>query len=370
MKIALIHDYLNQYGGAERVLDSFIKIFPGAKIYTLIRNNKNLPDRLKNIDSEISFLQRLPFIETMYERYLILYPLAIESFDLSEFDIVLSDSSAWAKGVFTTKETLHICYCHSPMRFAYESFHSYTVGQSRNTFEKFFLRFTANYFRMWDYTSAQRVDYFIANSENVKQRIKKYYNRESIVIYPPCDLEIFYPEDVKKEDYFMIIGRMKEYKKFTLVVEAFNELGLPLIVIGDGPVLPKLMRMSKGNINFLKKVDDNTLRRFYQSAQAVIFPQIEDFGITIVEANACGTPVIAYKAGGALETVIEGKTGIFFNEQSPQAIISAIKKFKDYKFKKSELIKNAEKFDKKIFEDKIKKFINKKYKEFKNVKSI
>uniref|UniRef100_A0A7C4YHB0 Glycosyltransferase family 4 protein n=1 Tax=candidate division WOR-3 bacterium TaxID=2052148 RepID=A0A7C4YHB0_UNCW3 len=370
MKIALVHDYLNQYGGAERVFESFLNLFPDAKIFTLIRNNDNLPERLRNIKSEISFLQRLPAIKTMYERYLFLYPLAIESFDLTDFDLVLSDSSAWAKGVFTTKDTLHICYCHSPMRFAYESFHSYTVGESRNQFEKFFLRFTVNFFRIWDYTTSQRVDYFIANSENVRMRIKKYYGRESVVIYPPCDLEKFYPEDVKKEDYFLLVGRMKEYKKFPIAIEAFNRLGLPLVVIGEGPILPKLIRMAKSNIHFLRKVDDDTLRRFYQRAQALIFPQIEDFGITPVESQSCGTPVIAFRGGGAIESMIEGKTGLFFDEQTPEAIIDAVKKFKDMKFKKEDLINNAKKFDKKIFEKKIKDFIMEKYRKFKNVRSI
>lgn len=301
----------------------------------------------------------------MYERYLILYPLAVESFDLTDYDIVLSDSSAWAKGVFTTKDTLHICYCHSPMRFAYESFHSYTVGESRNTFEKFFLRLTVNYFRIWDYTTAQRVDYFIANSKNIKERIKKYYGRDSIVIYPPCDLEKFYPEDVKKEDYFLMVGRLKEYKKFPIAIEAFNRMGIPLVIIGDGNILPKLMRISKQNIHFMKMVDDDTLRSYYQRAQALIFPQLEDFGITPIEANACGTPVIAYRGGGVIESIIEGKTGIFFDEQSPEAIIEAVKKFKNYNFKKSDMLKNAQRFDRKKFEKDIKEFVFKKYKDFK-----
>lgn len=365
MNVALVHDYLNQYGGAERVFESLLNLFPDSKIFTLVRNNKNLPDRLKNIQSEISFLHRLPFIEKMYERYLILYPIAIESFDLTEFDLVISDSSAWAKGVYTTKDTLHICYCHSPMRFAYESFYSYTVGESRNNIVKFFLRFSVNYLRMWDYTTAQRVDYFIANSQNIKKRIHKYYGRDSIVIYPPCDLEKFYSEDAKKEDFFLIVGRMKEYKNFPLVIEAFNKIGLPLFVIGDGPILPKLMRIAKGNIHFLGNVDDDSLRNYYQRAQALIFPQLEDFGLTPIEANACGTPVLAYKAGGVLESVIDGKTGLFFDEQSSEAIIDVIHKFKGYKFNKSALVKNAKRFDRKKFEKNIKEFILNKYKDFK-----
>ena len=366
MKVALVHDYLNQYGGAERVLECFLDIFPDADVYTLLYDRSKLSDKLKEIKPVISFLQKLPLSKKLYERYLPFYPLAIEGFNLLDYDIVLSDSSAWTKGVFTHERALHICYCHNPMRFAYENFHDFTVGESRNKLEKGVLRLLINYFRMWDYSAAQRVDYFIAISQHIKRRIKKYYGRDSVVIYPPVDTDFFYPSERKKEDYFLVVGRFKEYKRFDIAIEAFNRLGIPLIVIGEGPLKGKLMRMARKNIHFTERVDDATLRAYYQNAQALVFTPLEDFGIVPLEAQACGTPVIAYNKGGARETVINGKTGIFFEEQTPESLIDAVKRFQGMKFKMEDMVLNARRFNRERFKKEIWEFVMEKYREFKN----
>ncbi len=316
MKVALIHDYLNQYGGAERVLESIHNIFPDAPVYTLLYTPESMRDEINKWDIRVSFLQKLPFVKKHYEKYLALFPLAIESFDLSDYDIVISDSSAWAKGVFTRAKTLHISYCYNPMRFAWEAFYSYTIGE-HSKFSRVLLRMLMNYLKIWDYTNSQRVNYIIAISHIVRERIKKYYHRDADIIFPPCNIDIFtYDEDVKKEDFFLIVSRFKHYKRIDIAVEAFNRLGIPLVVIGYGAEKGKLMRMAKKNIHFLTPNTDKEIEWYYRRAQALIFPGIEDFGIVPVEAMATGTPVIAYGEGGLTDTVVAGKTGEFFYKQT------------------------------------------------------
>lgn len=357
MKVALVHDYLNQYGGAERVLEAFCQIFPKAPIYTLLYDEARTGSAFKKYQVKTSFLQKVPLVKSHHRPFLMLMPLAIEQFDLSEYDLVLSDSASYAKGVITSPRTLHICYCHTPIRYAWDDSHKYIEEFGYPGPVKKVVPFFMNYIRLWDEQAAQRVDEFIANSHFVAQRIKKYYHKPAKVIHPPVKTNLFYTAD-KIDDYFLIVGRFLPYKRFDLAIEAFNELGFPLKIIGDGPDRKKLEQRSKRNIEFVGQVSDEKLKEYYAHCQAFIFPQEEDFGITAVEAMASGRPVIAYQSGGALETIKSGVTGLFFKEQTKESLIEALKKFKSGDFDPKIIRQQAEKFDQEKFKQKIINFIN------------
>jgi len=359
MKIALVHDYLNQYGGAERVLESFIEIFPSAPIYTLIYNAEAMKGKFVDKEIRTSFLQKIPFARSHHRIFPILMPLAIEKFDLSGYDIVLSDSASFGKGVITKPETIHICYCHTPPRFAWDDSQKYIKEFSMSKLAKIFIPFFMNYIRVWDKEAASRVDKFTCNSNFVAQRIKKYYRQDAKIIYPPVDTKFFIPSNRPADKYFLVAGRLLVYKRFDVAIEAFNKLEIPLKIIGTGPEMKKLKKMANWNIEFLGDVDDYELRKNYQGCQALIFPQEEDFGIVPLEAMACGRPVIVYRGGGALESVKKGETGMFFNEQTPESLIRAVKEFRPEKFNSQIIRAHALKFDKEIFKKKIKEFIEK-----------
>jgi len=361
MKIAIVHDWLTNMGGAERVILAFHEIFPDAPIYTTVFNPDRLPDEFKKIDVRTSFIQRLPKAKTKYNMYLPFMPTAFEQFDLSEYDIVLSSSSSCAKGVLTRPDTLHICYCHTPMRYAWDFYNEYKESAAK--WQKKFIPFLMNYIRMWDRLSADRVDYFIANSNEVAKRIKKHYRRESVVINPPVNTD-FYTLVDEDEDYFLIVSRLVEYKRIDIAVEAFNDLGLPLIIIGDGPEKERLQKMAKNNIKFLGRLPDEKVKAYYAKCRAFIFPGEEDFGITPLEAQASGRPVIAFGKGGILDSVVDGVTGIFFREQNKESLKEAVNKFDKINFDKKIIRKHAEEFDIKIFKEKIYEFVLNKYREF------
>lgn len=359
MKVAVVHDWIVNIGGAEKVLKAILEIFPEADIYTLVYL-KNTVKRL-GIESKIyaSFINGLPFAKGNYSYYLPLMPLAVEQFDLSKYDLVISSSHCVAKGVLTKSYQTHVCYCHTPMRYIWDLYFSYLKDQKlEKGIKNIFVRLVFHYLRMWDVLSANRVDYFIANSQNVADRIKKIYRRDSVVIYPPVDVELFSPSD-KKEDYFIVLSRLVSYKKVDLVVEVFNDLKLPLLVIGDGEDMQKIKKMARENIKILGWQEDSVVREYLSKAQALIFASEEDFGIVPVEAQACGTPVIAYKRGGAKETVIEGETGIFFEEQNVESLKEAVLRFLREKdsFKKEKLIENAKRFSKERFKSEFKSYI-------------
>jgi glycosyltransferase involved in cell wall biosynthesis len=272
---------------------------------------------------------------------------------------VLSSSSGWAKGIRVPKDTVHINYCHTPARFLWIEEKSYVNDELPAFFRpfKFVVRLILSALRRWDYRAAQRVDYFIANSENTKQRIQKYYKRESHVIHPFVNTELFYPT-VEKENYFLLAGRLQAHKRADIVIKAFNELQLPLKISGTGRSVEKLKSIAGPTIQFLGRVSDEELRDLYSGAQAYIFPQEEDFGIMPLEAMACGTPVIAYGKGGALETVTNGKTGLFFDSQEPVQVIKAIKNFQNMRFSSEDLFERAQQFTKIVFEQKIQNFVD------------
>ncbi len=362
MRVALVHDYLNQYGGAERVLEAFCEIWPDAPIFTLIYNKRRTGYAFESRRIRTSFLQKIPLVKSHHRPFLMLMPLAIESFDLSKYDLVISDSASFAKGVITKPKTLHICYCHTPTRYAWDDSHRYIKEFGYPSLVKKVIPLFMNYLRVWDSAAAERPDKFIANSQFVASRIKKYYHQEAAVIYPPVKSEIFrnWP---RPEDFFLIVARCLPYKRIDIAIKAFNQLGLPLKIVGDGPELPRLKKLAGPNIEFLGLVPHDKLPALYARCQAFIFPQEEDFGIVALEAMASGRPVIAYRSGGVLEIVKEGVSGIFFEEQSADSLIFALKKFKPEDFDSQKIRGEAIKFDKEVFKEKIRNFVQESWEE-------
>lgn len=364
MKVALVHDYLVQYGGAERVLEAFCKIFPDAPIYTMVYDENLTNGAFKGRKIHTSFLQKIPFISSHHRVFPLFMPIAIESFDLSGYDVVLSDSNSYAKGVITGTETLHITYCHTPMRYAWDDCHRHMREFNYSKLTKKFAPVGMSYLRLWDKISAERPDAYVANSNFVAHRIKKYYRKDATVIYPPVNFDGFYIAD-KTEDYYLLAGRALPYKRFDIVIRAFNETGLPLKIVGKGPEIERLRKMAKNNIKFLGYLSDKEMSKAYSGCRALIFPSEEDFGIIPLEAMASGRPVIAYRGGGALESVVEGETGIFFDRQDAETIATTVKNFRYEEFDPQKIRAHAEKFRREIFEEKIKKFVEDEYLKFK-----
>lgn len=352
MKVALIHDHLAQDGGAEKVLQVLADLFPEAPIYTLLYEKKHVAKYFKDRHIETSIIQKMPGGVKHYQWYLFFMPIAVEFFDLREFDLVISDTSSFAKGVITRPDCFHLCYCHTPTRYLWSDTHQYINELKYNKFFKKIISLILNRIRIWDRLAADRVDFFVANSQTVQTRIAKYYRRNSVVVYPPVETEKFYISDLSQqtaeEKYFLIGCRLAPYKRVDVVIEAFKQLGndYRLKIFGDGVDLERLKQLAAGSeeIEFLGRVSEEEKAKLYSSAQAFINPQEEDFGITVVESMASGRPVIAYRRGGATETVIEGKTGLFFDEQTPTAVAEAIKRFKSEDFKPEEIKIHANQF--------------------------
>jgi glycosyltransferase involved in cell wall biosynthesis len=359
IRLAIVCDWLTNFGGAEKIIIALHQLFPNAPVFTSIYN----PGRMKGFeaaDIRTSYLQNLPFAKSRHQLYLPFFPGVFEKIDLSGYDIVISSSHSCAKGVITGPETLHVCYCHTPMRYAWDDSINYINDYSANFIVKRLARFYVHRLRIWDRLSADRVDNYIANSHYVQQRIAKYYRRPSTVIHPYVDVNDFTVGTVK-DKFFLAVGRLTPYKRFDLIVETFNQLGLPLKIAGDGIAMRQLRRMARPNIEFLGQVDDDKLKELYSKARALIFPQTEDFGITPLEAMASGCPVIAFAKGGALETVVDRKTGLFFRSQTVESLRHAIYEFQDINFKYGQIRKQAEKFDREVFNRRIIDFISEKW---------
>lgn len=343
MKIALVHDHLTQEGGAERVLQVFQHIWPNAPTYTLVYDESRLGDLFRGHAVIPSFLQHFPLARRHPQWYLPLMPTATESYDLRAYDVVLSSCSALAKGVITRSNTVHLCYCHTPTRYLWSDTHQYVSDLPFPRWLKWGIRRLLTPLRQWDQLAANRVDMFIANSTNVAERIAKYYRRQSEVVYPPVAVDSFW---VAKHPgkYFLTGGRLVPYKRLDLVVAAFNRLDMPLHVFGVGPELAKLRALAKPNIEFLGHLPPAALADRYARAVAFIQPQVEDFGITAIEAMAAGRPVIAFAAGGAMETVIPGRTGLLFDEQSWESLADAVMRFTPQRFDSLAIRRHAEQF--------------------------
>jgi len=373
MRVALVHEYLVQYGGAEKTLEALREIFPKAPIYTLLYNPKKMNGKFSDAEIRTSFLQKIPFAKSRHRIiFPVLMPTAIEQFDLSYYDLVISDSSSFAKGIITKPHTKHICYCHTPTRFAWDGCQRYIKEEfSYPNFLKKIVPFGINYVRVWDEAASRRVDKFIANSKFTASRIKKYYNRDAEVIYPPIDVKEIQKNIANKpslsndaakhqqEQYFLIISRLMANKNLELTVKVFNKNKLPLKIAGAGPLYKRLKKTAKPNIEILGFVSDEKKIDLLAGCAAFIFPMEEDLGITQIEAMAAGKPIIALRAGSALETIIKGKTGLFFNSAVPEPFEKAIKRFllNKSKFDSNFIQQYALKFDKEVFKRKFAELI-------------
>jgi glycosyltransferase involved in cell wall biosynthesis len=368
MKVAIIHEHLAQNGGAERTLRAIAEMFPEAPIYTLLANPENARKMFPGRHIETSIIQKLPGGIKHYQWYMPFMPMAIEFFDLREFDIVISSTSAFAKGVITSIDTLHVSYCHSPTRYIWDYTHQYIGELKYNKYFKKVISLVLNYIRIWDKVAADRVDVYIANSKCVKRRISKYYRRDSTVIYPPVEVEKFRISELLG-DYFLIGGRLAPYKRVDLVIETFKLAGDNLIIYGDGVDFNRLKKLAgdAANIKFLGRVDDKTKFDLYSKCLAFINPQEEDFGITTVEAMASGRPVIAYHKGGAAELIKDGETGILFDLQSVNSLKNAIERFKRTEFDPRVLRSDSQKYSTERFKRELAIFIDAELKKFKEI---
>jgi glycosyltransferase involved in cell wall biosynthesis len=362
MKTALVHDWLTCSGGAERVLEAIYSLYP-APIHTLVADKRAAPAFFADKEVRESFLQKLPFAARLFRWALPLFPLAIEQFDLSRYDLILSSSYAVSKGVRTNCNQLHICYCHTPMRYAWDLMDAYT--KDLFPLKKMVSRWALKRLRKWDVASAPRVDHFIANSQFVAERIKRIYGRESTVIYPPVSTHLFELAS-KREEFYITCSRLVPYKKVDLLIEAFAHLPTKkLIVIGDGPEFGRLKKKASSNVELLGYQPLSFIQQILPRAKAFLFAAEEDFGIAPVEAQAAGVPVIAFARGGALETVEEGETGLFFGEQTPASLIAAIRDFekKEGQFDRVRIKAKAERFSLARFNREFKEFVSQKMKE-------
>lgn len=358
MRVALVHDWLNQRGGAEAVLETLAEIYPQAPVYTSIYRTKVMPDEYRAWEIHTSFMDRLPLVRNHHRPFFFLFPLAFENFDLADYDLVISNKSAFCHGVITPPEVLHICYCLTSTRFLWD-YRTYVEREQLGRLARLALPPLVSYLRLWDKAAADRVDHFVAISETVRQRIAKFYDRNSVVIHPPVDIAKYTPA-LGHKDYFLIVSRLIPYKRIDLAVQAFNILGLPLVIAGDGRDRAPLEAMAKPNTRFLGRLPEEEVKGLMAHCRAFIFPGREDFGIAPVEAQAAGRPVIAYAAGGALDTVVEGVTGTFFHEQTPEALAKAIEEFDDSRYDPAIIRRNAEKFDKEVFKEQFGQFVEEK----------
>lgn len=342
MKVALVHDWLNQYGGAEVVLEAMHDLYPDAPVYTSLYDRRAMPAGFQSWDIRPSFIQRLPLASRFFRLLLPLYPLAFEQFDLRAYDLVLSSSSSWAKGVITTPDAVHVCYCHAPMRYTWDVF--YEEAPRHNLLLRIPLAPIISYLRLWDVQGANRVDSFVANSRFVAAKIRKYYRRDAVVVHPPVDTDFFVPGG-SDGDYYLVISRLRPYKRVDLAVEAFNQLGLPLKIVGVGEQARRLQRMAGSNVEFLGFTTRERLRELMAGCRALVVPGKEDFGLAPVEVMATGRPVIAYGAGGLLETVQDGVTGVLFAEQTAACLADAVRRSDSITFDKDTLRRRAQEFD-------------------------
>ena len=366
-KIAIVHEWLVDHSGSEKVLEQLLQVFPEADLFSVV---EFLPDELKyyiqHKEVTTTFIQKLPFARRHYRNYLPLMPLAIEQLDVSDYDVVISNSHAVSKGVITSSDQLHFCYCHSPLRYAWDLYHQYLRESGldrglKGLIAKIFL----HYLRQWDLSTVNRIDYFMANSKYIARRIDKVYRRSATVIHPPIDTDGFALRH-DKEDFFLTASRMVPYKRIDLIVRAFRDLpNQQLVVIGDGPDWKKVQTEAGPNVQLLGFQSFEVLRDYMQRAKAFVFAADEDFGMIPVEAQACGTPVIAYRKGGTLETIVEGKTGLFFDRQQTSEITSAIRRFETMKsqFVPDTIRAHAESFSTYAFRSHVKKFVEEKINE-------
>ncbi len=360
MKLALVHDWMNQIGGAEDVLEALVTIYPDSPIFTSLYAPDKMPEHWRKWQINTSFIDRLPWSHSRQQLYFPLYPSAFEDFDFSDFDLVLSNKSGFCHGIITGPDTLHICYCLTPTRYVWR-YHQYAQRENLSWTTRQLLRPFLTSLRSWDRLAADRVDHFIAISNEVRRRIAKIYRRDSTIIYPPVNTSRFEPA-THVDDYYLIVGRLVPYRRIDLLVEAFNQLDRPLVIAGLGRDRDRLESMAESNVTFLGYVPDDELPDLIARCQAFVFPGEEDFGIAPIQAMAAGRPVIAYAAGGAIETVVP-ETGVLFAEQSVAAIIEAVEGFDPKVVSPTYIRAHAENFDITVFKRKITQFVDQKLQE-------
>lgn len=367
-KIAIVHDWLIQYGGAERLVVQMHRMFPDATVYTLLYDPKEYPEDFRRADIRTTYLQRIPFSTKLYKNFLTLMPKAFESLDLSEYDIVISSCTCCSKGVITRPDALHVCYCNTPTRYVWNFYHDYVNRSGR--LKRLFIPGMIHKVRMWDYLAAQRVDHFIGNSREVASRIRKYYRREADVIHPGVCLNTA-PLPEKPDDYYLMIGRLVRYKRFDLGVEACRRLGRRLIIIGTGEEEKKLRRMKDDNIEFRGNLTDEEKRELCLHAKAFLLPGEEDFGMTPVEAQSAGCPVLAYGRGGALDTVRDGESGLFFHEQTADSLCDCIERFErdGVTFTRAQIRSHARQFGEDRFRQQLYDYLTAKLEQNDNMKT-
>ena len=369
LRVALVHDWLTGQRGGEKVLEALAEIFPEAPIYTLFHFKGSQAEAVERKRIETSFLQRMPFLRRRYRWYLPLYPLAAELFNLQEYDLVVSSSHCVAKGIIPHPDALHVSYVHSPVRYAWNQYDAYFASGRLSPFTRLVIPSRIHRLRMWDVTSSARVDHFLANSRAVAKRIGKYYRRTAEVVYPPVDTDFFRPSgsDAPRE-FDLIVSALVPYKRIDVAIAAYNRAGLTLKIVGDGPEEKTLRRQAGPKIEFLGARPSSELLELYRRARLMIMPGEEDFGIAAVEAQACGTPVVALGRGGALETVVDGRTGLFFSALTPEGVLGALDKFRTLEFNKSALRTHALGFSRDVFKDRIAASIRRAWQAFKDSK--
>ncbi|MCI0551594.1 MAG: glycosyltransferase [Anaerolineae bacterium] len=363
MKMALVHDWLNQRGGAEDVLETLMTMYPEHPLYTSIYWREKMPSAWQTWDTHTLWIDHLPKIYEKHQAYLPFYPLAWGGADFSEYDVILSNKSGFCHGLKKSENTLHICYCLAPTRYVWQ-YESYMDRENVGKATRLALNPLISYLRRWDYQAAQRVNHFIAPSTDIQERIKTHYHRDAVVIYPPVKVAEGFQVAPQTENYFLSLGRLVPYKRMDLIVEACSRLKLPLKVAGSGRDLERLKALAGPTVEFLGYVADQELPNLFARAKAFVFPGLEDFGITPVQAQAAGRPVIAYKGGGTLDTVIEGKTGTLFSEQTMECLMATLQKFNAADYAPEDCRANALRFDEAVFREQISTYVAQAWSDF------
>jgi len=360
LKMAVVCSWLNQYGGAERVLEVIHGMYAEAPIYTSIYWPDALPAAYRGWDIRTSFMNRLPFVHKRHQVFLLLYPFAFQSFDFSGYDLVLSITSAFGHGILAGPNSRHICYCLTPARFLWD-YDTYVAREGLGRLTRRLVPLFLHSLQRWDRQAAQRVDEFVAISEVVRKRIRQHYQRDAEVIYPPVDVQKL-PLSTDRGDYYLIVSRLVPYKRIDLAVRAFNDLGLPLVIIGDGRDRASLEAMARPNVRFLGRLSDEETGKYMAGCRGFVFPGEEDFGIAPLEAQAVGRPVIAFAGGGALETVVDGETGVFFHEVTPGSLADAVRRMESWldHYHPPALREHAMRFDRAAFEPRFAAFVQSK----------
>lgn len=354
-KIAFFHDNFAQHGGAERVAEELARMLRNADVYSTVAVEKRLTDYMKTRSVRTTWMQRLPALDRLYRHYFLLYPFAVKAMDLSDYDLIITSCVGFAKGVIRAPHALHICYCHTPTRWIWR-FQDYSARERFNPITSFLLKSMLLGVRKVDRAAADQPDYYIANSAAVAKRIRDFYGRNAVVVHPPVDVRRFSISS-ELDDYFLIVSRLVSYKRIEVAIEACNRLGKRLLIVGDGPDRQRLSRMAGPTVELLGRKPDSEVDRLLSRCQALIFPGEEDFGMVPIEANGSGRPVIALAAGGALETVVDGATGVLYEDSTPEALMDAIERFESLGWDSHALRSHAMKFDVSVFRERFTEII-------------